>query len=232
MTPSERFEKVTGMPPTKKNVTEFQRRVSIKDDGICGPVTAAVAEMEFDRLGFSPPFPDPEEEELLFLRRPGAARTLTQRDFRGNVRYECVLRVRHEGEIRQFECNTMPMQVSSKASPQGHVAVVRPGTWLARTTLYKGKPALRIRSEPLCWRNLDGLPVLTASDYIRSEGMQPREYPQVRNPGGTYATDILFHAGPPHGFSIGCFTAPLETVQWAVTNAPQDGWRVRLEDLG
>lgn len=229
MTHAETFERVTGLKATKKNVGEVQRWLGVKDDGVPGRITAACVESEWYRRGLDYTPTDVARGELLFVRCPGAARTLTQRDHTGAVRYQCRVYWREGGVTRCEPGRTLPMQAVSKASPLGHVAVVRPGAWATRKTTHKGAPALRFVGETLCWRNLSSLPVVTGADRAKSEALRKGEYPQC-GARGLYATGILFHPGPPLGFSIGCFTAERTTVDHLVSIAPAEGWRIRLID--
>lgn len=231
MTHAETFERVTGFAPTSKNVSEVQRWLGVKDDGVPGRITAACVESEWyrRRLGYTPA--SVPSGELLFVRCPGAARTLTQRNHRGEVRYECRVYWMERGLLCSAPARTLPMQSSSKEAPLGHVAVVRPGVWDTTNTTHKGASALRFSGETLCWRNLASptLPVVTAADRAKSEAMRKREYPQCGDR-GLFAIGILFHPGPPVGFSIGCFTAERDTVEHLVSIAPVDGWRIQLID--
>lgn len=229
MTYAERFEIVTGHAATTATVIAAQRWLGITDDGKLGPITMACIESEWSRCGKSFTPVDLVDGELLFVRCPGAARTLTQRDHTGAVRYDCRVYWREDDVIRSERARTLPMQSASKASPLGHVAVVRPGEWATTKTTHKGAPALRFVGETLCWRNLSSLPVVTATDRARSEALRKGEYPQA-GARGLYATAILFHPGPPLGFSIGCFTAERDTVDHLASIAPEGGWRIRLID--
>lgn len=229
MTRAERFEAITGQSATPKNIAEVQRRLDIKDDGKLGPITVAVVASEWERLFMPYAVPAAVAGVLTLVRCPNQPRTLVQRDEDGAVAYRCVARwIGRDGAERRAACSTLPMQTTSEASPLGHVAVVRPGDYRAVLTRYKGHPAFRIGNAP-CWRNLAGLPVITADDRAKSEAMREPAYPQC-NDSGTYATGILFHAGPPVGFSIGCFTAPAETMLELADDRPADGWRIRLID--
>lgn len=229
MTIQQRFTAVTGLAPTPKNISEAQRRCDIKVDGKLGPITIAVVESEWSRLDADYQHPAIEPGVLTLVRCPTAARTLTQRDADGLVNYRCsAFWIGLDGAEYTAACSTLPMQTTSEASPKGHVAVVRPGEYRAEITRYKGHPALRIGRAP-CWRNLAGLPVITADDRAKSEAMRELGYPQC-NDNGTYATGILFHAGPPIGFSIGCFTAPAETMLEIADDRPVGGWLIRLID--
>jgi len=229
MKPAERFTKATGLAATPKNISEAQRRLGIKVDGKPGRITAAVAESEWSRLDADYAAPDIQPGVLTIFRCPNAARVLTQRDHSGQVRYRCIVYwIGRDGEKWHAVCSTLPMQTTSEASPKGHVAVVRPGDYRGEITRYKGHPALRIGRAP-CWRNLEGLPVITADDRAKSEAMREPGYPQC-DASGTYATGILFHVGPPVGFSIGCFTAPAETMLEIANDRPAGGWLIRLID--
>lgn len=229
MTHAETFKQATGLAPTPKNISEVQRRLDIKPDGKLGPITAAVVASEWVRLFMPYASPAAIAGVLTLIRCPNQPRTLVQRDEDGAIAYRCVARwVARDGAERRAACSTLPMQVTSEASPKGHVAVVRPGDYRGEITRYKGHPAFRIGNAP-CWRNLEGLPVVTAGDRAKSESMRAPAYPQC-NDTGTYATGILFHAGPPIGFSIGCFTAPAETMLEIADDRPPGGWLIRLID--
>ena len=229
MTHAETFKRVTGLAPTTKNVAEVQRRLGIKVDGKLGPITAAVVASEWGRLDAPYTATKPVAGVLTLVRCPTAARTLTQRDADGLINYRCAAYwIGRDGVEYYTPCSTLPMQTTSEASPKGHVAVVRPGDYRAEITRYKGHPAFRIGTAP-CWRNLAGLPVITADDRAKSEALRAPAYPQC-NDAGTYATGILFHAGPPVGFSIGCFTAPAETMLELADDRPPGGWLIRLID--
>lgn len=229
MTHAARFEAITGQPATTANVVAAQRWLGIDDDGKVGAVTIACLESEWSRRGKLFTTNEVADGELLFVRCPGAARTLTRLDHTGAVRYQCRVYWREAGVTRCEPARTLPMQSASKASPLGHVAVVRPGAWATRKTTHKGAPALRFVGETLCWRNLSSLPVVTGADRAKSEALRKGEYPQC-GARGLYATGILFHPGPPLGFSIGCFTAERTTVDHLVSIAPAEGWRIRLID--
>lgn len=228
-THADTFKRVTGLAATPKNIAEVQRRLDIKVDGKLGPITAAVVVSEWSRLDADWPAPDIRPGVLTIVRCPNQARTLVQRDGNGAVRYRCIAYwIGRDGARYHAACSTLPMQTTSEASPKGHVAVVRPGDYRGEITRYKGHPALRIGRAP-CWRNLAGLPVITADDRAKSEALREPAYPQC-DANGTYATGILFHVGPPIGFSIGCFTATAETMLQIADDRPVGGWVVRLID--
>lgn len=223
------FAALTGDPATSEAIVKWQRAAGLWGkyvDGICGPMTLAAIRLHLDRRKIAG-IPRPSPGELVFVR--GAKSMIRRRNHIGDVAYDCsVYWLDACGERQGSACSTMPMQITSKASPFGLVAVVRPGEYIARRTTHKGAPALRLQGSVPCWRNRSGWPFISRGDVQWSEELAAGAGCPQTDDRGTYATDILFHPGPPHGFSIGCFTAPIDAVTAIVNAMPRNGIKIRL----
>jgi hypothetical protein len=119
---------------------------------------------------------------------------------------------------REFAGATHPYQTTSTESPNGAVAMIRPGVYALTPVVYKGYKAMRLLP-------LDGVDRVPAYRDLNHDGLySPDEIRasveatsglQVAAGIGMYANEVFLHPGAAWGFSsIGCLTAAAADVAY------------------